>query len=233
MCVFLSPVIEVTQGCHVSGNGREVWRKDARGWGRERGRNLAEANEASLTVANWCFNLWLRLSWCFSLPAGRLMGIRAEQTFCPPMFIFTYPKEKKKKKRQYLSSAGLRGASQTALISPSQCQNLGEVNGGELEEERNRRQKRAAGGRDGGEGSVLGEDERGLSLHHNDSVPFSSRARQTLDKCKWRSRLQIDFWSLLQAGGPISTAEWFDRWFGRPINELPRHRNIKDERLFT
>lgn len=36
--------------------------------------------------------------------------------------------------------------------------------------------------KDGGERSVLGEDEQGLSLHHNDSEPFSFLVRQTLNQ---------------------------------------------------
>lgn len=45
----------------------------------QRRSNLTEANEAPLTDANWCFNLWLRLSSWSSLPAERLPGIRPEQ----------------------------------------------------------------------------------------------------------------------------------------------------------
>ena len=62
---------------------------------------------------------------------------------------------------------------------------------------------------------------------------FPPRRGKHLIKCKKRLWPQIDFWPLLPAGGPISTAEWFDGWFERPINGLPRHRNIEDERLFT
>lgn len=130
-----SLVFEVTQGWCLSSSGRQVWRNEMEER-EERGWNLAEVNEASLTVANWCFNLWLWLSWCLSLPVGRLMGTRAEQTFCLPTFIFTIPSLLTHKK-QYLLSISLTGASQTNTILPSQCQNSGKVNRGALETVRN------------------------------------------------------------------------------------------------
>lgn len=67
-------------------------------------RKLVEANEPSLAAANWCFNLWLWLSWCLSLPAGRLRGVAAEQTWCPQTFFFTSTSflEMKKKKRVFI-----------------------------------------------------------------------------------------------------------------------------------
>ena len=152
-----------------------------RGREKEGERNLVESNEASLSESNWCFNLWLRSSWCFS-PRGGFVGIRAEQTFCPPMFIFTFP--------SYLFSARFDRRQSNSLTFAKSMSELGgrwsEVRQRRRRRRRRRRRqaerkrsrwKRAEGESecgDGVEGSGSGEDEWGLILHHNDSEAPSS-----------------------------------------------------------
>lgn len=200
---------------------------------RKRGWNLVEANEASLTVANWCFNLWLQLSWCFSLLAGRLMGIRAEQKLCPPTFIFTIPSLLTHKKTVYILCQFDRRQSNRLNFAKS-CQNSGKLNRGKPETVRNKEKgwKRAAGGSNGGEGSVVGEDEQGFSLHHNKGKPFSFQARRTLNQMQVKI-LVSNWFSVSFKSWWASQHSWMLRWFGRPINEVPRHGNIKEERLFA
>lgn len=98
---------------------------------REMVGNCAEANEASLVAANWCFNLWLWLSWCFSLPARRLGGISAEQTFCLQTSILTFTSfsERHKKCSSFIR---LTGTSQTDLTSLRQSQKGGQRWAGEV-----------------------------------------------------------------------------------------------------
>lgn len=163
-------------------------------------------------------------------------GNQGRQTFCPPTFIFTFGSflTHKKKKELYLSSAGFDRRQSSRLNFTKSVSKVGKGEGrwaGEKKAGR-KKEKEVKEGR-AREGWRRGECVRRWVCIIMAASLFPPRRGKHLMKCKWRSWFQIDFWSPLQAGGPISTAEWFDRWFRRPINELPRHRNIKDERLFT
>lgn len=95
---------------------------------------------------------------------GRADTLSSDTHFHLPCFFDTY------KKKQYLSSSGLTGTSQAKLVPPSQCQKLGKVN--RAGEEMRIKGKEVKEGRLDGEERRVCEDERGLSLHHNDSELF-------------------------------------------------------------
>lgn len=181
---------------------------------QKRGRNLAEANEASLTVANWCLNLWLRLSWCFSLPAGRLMGIRAEQTLGPLTFKFTFsaffPHSVEKRTVFILGYFDRR---QSNLFNFTESMSERGIRGAEVRKSQSKRKRSGLSG-GGGEGSLLGEDERGWTLHHNDSEPFCFQPRQTLNRMQVKS--PTSNWFLVSSAGwranQDSSAHWSMAW---------------------
>lgn len=168
---------------YLCSNGEVTVKKEI---GSKRGgRNSAKANEASLTVANWCFNLCLRLSRCVSLQGGRLMGIRARQTFCLLEIHIHLLCD------AYLSSAALTGTSQTLLNSTKSMLKLG--NGEQRWVGKYLSQKEAeAGERGQREGKGL-EVRECLVSKVWVCIIIPSWWGQHLIKCKWRSRLQIDF----------------------------------------
>lgn len=200
-------------------------------------RNIAEANEASLAAANWCFNLWLRLSRRFSLPARRLRGTSAEQTFRLQTFILTFTSFSERQKKTTCSSfIRMTGTSQTRLPSwqKSKSERCPEVSWGEEGSTKGRKCTGERGRSDGGMevAGVCQEMTREMWLCIIMVAGLSPpEARlNTLSKAHRRSWLQIDFFP--PPFLPISTPEWVDRWLKGPINELPRCRNIKDGRFF-